>query len=86
MAREYSARLATMRASSITLAHIAISERMRWAACSGVVDVARELPVDELKWRRPFGVIYRNEAYLSPAARRLIEVLRAVTRRVGRDQ
>jgi DNA-binding transcriptional LysR family regulator len=45
-----------------------------------------ELPVDELKWRRPFGVIYRNEAYLSPAARRLIEVLRAVTRGVRRDQ
>jgi DNA-binding transcriptional LysR family regulator len=37
----------------------------------------KELPVEELKWRRPFGVIYRNEAYLSPAARRLIEVLRA---------
>ena len=35
------------------------------------------LPVDELKWRRPFGVIYRNEAYLSPAARRLIDLLRA---------
>lgn len=41
----------------------------------------RELPVDELKWRRPFGVIYRSDAYLSPAARRLIEVLRAAARR-----
>jgi DNA-binding transcriptional LysR family regulator len=37
--------------------------------------------VDELKWRRPFGVIYRSDAYLSPAARRLIEVLRAAARR-----
>ena len=44
----------------------------------------RELPVDELKWRRPFGVIYRNEAYLSPAARRLIELLRARAARVAR--
>jgi len=37
----------------------------------------KELPVEELKWRRPFGVIYRKEAYLSPAARRLIQVLKA---------
>jgi DNA-binding transcriptional LysR family regulator len=44
----------------------------------------KELPVDELKWRRPFGVIYRREAYLSPAARRLIEVLRAVAPRQAR--
>ena len=44
----------------------------------------KELPVDELKWRRPFGVIYRREAYLSPAARRLIEVLRAAASRQAR--
>lgn len=37
----------------------------------------KELPVEELKWRRPVGVIYRNEAYLPPAARRLIELLKA---------
>ena len=44
----------------------------------------KELPVDELKWRRPFGVIYRREAYLSPAARRLIDVLRTVAPRQAR--
>ena len=44
----------------------------------------KELPVDELKWRRPFGVIYRREAYLSPAARRLIEVFRTVAPRQAR--
>jgi DNA-binding transcriptional LysR family regulator len=37
----------------------------------------KELPVEELKWRRPVGVIYRNEAYLPPAARRLIDLLKA---------
>jgi DNA-binding transcriptional LysR family regulator len=37
-----------------------------------------ELPVEALRWRRAFGVIYRNEAYLPPAARRLIELLRAL--------
>jgi DNA-binding transcriptional LysR family regulator len=35
-----------------------------------------ELPVDELAWRRSVGVIYRKDAYLSPAARRFIEILR----------
>ncbi len=38
----------------------------------------KELPVEELKWRRAVGVIYRNESYLSPTARRLIRLLRAV--------
>lgn len=41
----------------------------------------KELPVDELRWRRPVGVIYRQEAYLPPAARRLIELLGAVEAR-----
>ena len=38
----------------------------------------KELPVEELKWPRAVGVIYRNESYLSPAARRLIRLLRTV--------
>ena len=38
----------------------------------------KELPVEELEWHRAVGVIYRNESYLSPAARRLIRLLRAV--------
>jgi DNA-binding transcriptional LysR family regulator len=38
----------------------------------------RELPVDELRWRRAMGVIYRSESYLPPAARRLVSLLRKV--------
>ena len=38
----------------------------------------KELPVEELEWHRAVGVIYRSESYLSPAARRLIRLLRAV--------
>jgi DNA-binding transcriptional LysR family regulator len=37
----------------------------------------RELPVKELEWRRDIGVLYRKDAYLSPAARRFIEILKA---------
>jgi DNA-binding transcriptional LysR family regulator len=44
----------------------------------------KEIPVEELKWRRPVGVIYRNEAYLPPAARRLIDLLKAVRSSVRR--
>ncbi|HZM43865.1 MAG TPA: LysR family transcriptional regulator [Burkholderiales bacterium] len=36
----------------------------------------RELPVNDLKLRRSIGVIYREEAYLSPSARRLIGILK----------
>jgi DNA-binding transcriptional LysR family regulator len=36
----------------------------------------KEIPVKELMHRRPVGVIYRKNAYLSPATRRLIDILR----------
>jgi DNA-binding transcriptional LysR family regulator len=35
-----------------------------------------EIPVRELVWRRPVGVSYRKDAYLSPAAKRFIEILK----------
>ena len=37
----------------------------------------KEIPIKEVRWRRAVGVIYRREAYLSPAARRFIEILKA---------
>jgi DNA-binding transcriptional LysR family regulator len=40
----------------------------------------KELPVPELKWRRPVGVIYRDGGYVSPAARRFIEILRTASK------
>ena len=45
----------------------------------------KELPVKELTWRRPVGVIYRKEAYLSPAARRLIEILKATAKEIAKE-
>lgn len=36
-----------------------------------------EIPVDGLKWVRRVGASYRKKAYLSPAGRRFIELLRA---------
>lgn len=44
----------------------------------------KELPIEELEWRRAIGVIYRSEAYLPAAARRLIGLLKtAASRRPG---
>lgn len=37
----------------------------------------KELPSKEMIWRRSVRVIYREDAYLSPAARRMIAVLRS---------
>ena len=36
-----------------------------------------ELPVKELAWKRSIGVSYRKDAYLSPAARRFIDILKS---------
>lgn len=35
-----------------------------------------EIPVRELEWTRTLGVRYRKDAYLSPAARKFIEILK----------
>jgi len=41
------------------------------------------LPVKDLTWPRPVGVMYRKDAYLSPAARRLIELFGLAARKRG---
>ena len=40
----------------------------------------KELSVRDVTWRRPVGVIYRDGGYLSPAARRFIEILKALVK------
>jgi DNA-binding transcriptional LysR family regulator len=45
----------------------------------------KEVPVKELTWRRPLGVIYRKDAYLSPAARRFIEILKSAANEIAKD-
>ena len=42
------------------------------------------LPVKGLDWVRPVAVAYRKDAYLSPAARRFIEILKATARGISR--
>ena len=45
-----------------------------------------EIPVRELAWTRTLGVRYRKDAYLSPAARKFIEILKTeATRLRGRQ-
>jgi len=65
--------------------------KLRAVACSDLLDwtsrhFAEEsefapklkfLPVKELAWRRPIGLIYRQESYLPPAIRRFIDILKA---------
>jgi len=44
-----------------------------------------EIPVKEMTWRRSSGVIYRKDAYLSPAARRFIEILKSTAREITKE-
>jgi DNA-binding transcriptional LysR family regulator len=44
-----------------------------------------ELRVKELTWRRPLGVRYRRDAYLSPAAKRFIEILKATAKEIAKE-
>jgi DNA-binding transcriptional LysR family regulator len=41
------------------------------------------LPVKGLDWVRPVAIAYRKDAYLSPAARRFIEILKATAGRIA---
>ncbi len=44
------------------------------------------LPVKGLDWVRPVAIAYRKDAYLSPAARRLIEILKATARAITEEK
>jgi DNA-binding transcriptional LysR family regulator len=46
----------------------------------------RELHVKDLAYTRPLGVYYRKDAYLSPAARRFIEILKATAKEIAKEQ
>lgn len=45
----------------------------------------KELAVKELVWRRNIGVLYREGGYLSPAARRFIEILKATAKEIAKE-
>jgi DNA-binding transcriptional LysR family regulator len=49
---------------------------------AGLLFRLKELPIRELEWRRPIGIIYRKDAYLSPAAKRFIEILKATGKEI----
>jgi len=49
---------------------------------SGLASAVTFLPVKELAWVRPIGLIYRREVYQPPAIKRLIEVLRAAAKKM----
>ena len=40
----------------------------------------KEIPIKDVRWQRSVGVIYREGGYLSPAAKRFIEILKVTTR------
>ena len=44
-----------------------------------------EIRVQGLPWIRPVGVCHRKDAYLSPAARRFIEILKSTARGLGKE-
>ena len=45
-----------------------------------------ELPVKELTWRLDSSVSYRKGAYLSPTARRFIEILKSTAKKIAAEK
>jgi DNA-binding transcriptional LysR family regulator len=78
-------------APRITLVSDLVMFRLRAVACSDLLGVAvkpnihevvarlrlKILPITRSDWVRPVAVAYRKDVYLSPAARRFIEILKA---------
>jgi DNA-binding transcriptional LysR family regulator len=75
------------RSVRLRLQVVAVSRHLGFLARQVIQNAApqfglKELPVKDATWRRPIGVIYRKGAYLSPAARRFIEILGVTAKRV----
>jgi DNA-binding transcriptional LysR family regulator len=45
-----------------------------------------EIPLKELTWERRVGISYRKDAYLSPLARRFIEILKATAKKIATEK
>lgn len=83
----------TMESTSLPLRNsvVASSDLLGWASKRALLEAApptrlAELRVKELRHTRRVGVIYRKDAYLSPAARRFIEILKATAKEIAKDQ
>jgi DNA-binding transcriptional LysR family regulator len=70
------------RSAGLTLRTVASSDLLDWTSRrfvenSALASAVKILPVKELAWLRPVGLIHRRETYLPPAARRFIEIVKA---------
>ena len=70
-----------VRSARLRLQLVAVTDLLCFISTNALRAVSRslrvcELPVKDLKLRRSIGVIYREDAYLSPLARRLIDILK----------
>jgi DNA-binding transcriptional LysR family regulator len=75
-------------AAQLRLRAVASSELLGFAPRQFVLHAAPlvvELRVKELTWPCRLGVRYRKDAYLSPAARRLIEILKATAKEIAKE-
>jgi DNA-binding transcriptional LysR family regulator len=46
----------------------------------------QRLAVTDAKWIRPVAVIYRKDGYLSPVAKRFVEILKATAKEIVAEQ
>jgi DNA-binding transcriptional LysR family regulator len=73
----------TLVSESVVLKHRAVaSSDLLGVSVRGNVEAAARylslkiLPVKDLDWMRPVAVVYRRDAYLSPAAKQFVEILK----------
>lgn len=78
---------------SVTLNHrtVASTDLLGFSIKNNAQSVARHtpvviLPVRGAQWIRPVAVVYRQDAYLSPAALRFIEILKATAKEIAADK
>jgi DNA-binding transcriptional LysR family regulator len=84
----------------LALVSDSVALRLRTVASSALLGIASRrvvhtatryfgltiLPVKDPNWVRPVAVAYRKDAYLAPAARRFIEILKAVAKEIAAEK
>jgi DNA-binding transcriptional LysR family regulator len=71
------ARSAALRLRTVASSHLLDWTSRKVVEQSALASEVKILPIEELTWRRPVGLIYRRENYLPPAVSRFIEILKA---------
>jgi DNA-binding transcriptional LysR family regulator len=79
----FEVRTAGLRLRTVSSSDLLDFRSLTFVRQSALASAVTMLPVKELMWRRPVGIMYRQETYLPSSVRRFIEIIKVAAKNIG---